>query len=281
MSRSKTRWLLAVPLVVVAVPLLVMPLLSILRASLDTQQFGVATTGTWSLDNYVKFATEGFFWKALLQTVLVGLLTTVVCVAVGFPYAYMIARRVAWRQLQIAALVAPLLVNMVVRVYGWQTLLSDNGVINSMLIRIGVIEQPLPLLYNMFGVIVALVHVLLPYMVLSIYAVLQTIDPALENAARTLGAGPRRALWTITVPLARPGVTAGSILVFTLSAGSFLVPAVMGGGRVSTLPALVFQYAQVLNWPFASALAIVLMLVTVPPILAYQRASLRTRKAGR
>lgn len=275
------RWLLAVPLVLALVPLLVLPLLSIVRLSLDRRTVGIVTEGVWTLDNYVKFVTDAYMWEVMGRTLFIGLSTALVCLVIGFPYAFFITRRIAFKQLQVAALIAPLLVNMVVRVYGWQVILADSGLINSSLQSLGLIARPLSLLYNQFAVVVALVHVLLPFMVLNIYSILQTIDPSLEHAARGLGASRWQALRRISLPLARPGITAGFILVFTISAGSFLVPSVMGGGRVHTLATLTFQYTEVLNWPFASVIALLLMVVTVPPILYYQRRSLVNRAASR
>lgn len=275
------RWLLAIPTIVIAGPLLLGPLLFNLRSSFETQTVGVATDGGWSLTNYAKILGDPFYFEVLLRTIGIGLATVVVCIGVGFPYAYFVSRRVALRELQIGLLIAPLLVNMVVRVYGWQVVLANSGLINSVLQQLGITTQPIQMLYTEFSIILALVHVLLPYMVLAIYAVLQSIDSTLEDAARSLGASTFSAFWKITVPLSIPGVTSGAILVFTLAAGSFLVPAIMGGGRLSTLPTLVYQYSQVLNWPFASALALVLMAITVPPILMLQRASLETPSAGR
>jgi putative spermidine/putrescine transport system permease protein len=275
------RWLLAVPVLVLTVPLLVVPLIGMVRASFDMQTKGGKTAGVWSFDNYLKFVTDPFLWEALVFTLFIGVATAVVCLVLGFPFAWFISRRVKWRQLQIAILIAPLLVNMVARVYGWQVLLADSGVINKLLGGLGLISEPIRMLYTPFAIIIALVHVLLPYMIMAIYGVLQTIDRSYENAARSLGATKSRVFKDIIFPLSVPGVATGAILVFAMAAGSFIVPSIMGGGRLNTLPTLVYQYAQVLNWPFASVIAIVLMVVTTPAILAYQRRSLRNFKSGR
>lgn len=275
------RWLLAVPVLAVMVPLLVVPLFGMIRSSFDVQDRGAQTAGVWSVENYQKFLADPFFWQALVQTLLIGLITAVVCALIGFPYAWFVSRRLPWRQLQIAVLIAPLLVNMVARVYGWQVLLAESGVVNRVLLSTGLLETPLRLLYSHFAIVLALVHVLLPYMVLSIYSVLGSIDRSYEDAARSLGATRTRVFLDIVLPLARPGVTVGFILVFTMAAGSFLVPSVMGGGRIHTLPTLIYQYSQVLNWPLASVIALVLMAVTTPWILLYQRRSLRSNASGR
>lgn len=275
------RWLLAVPVLAVMIPLLIIPLVQMVRSSFDVQSRGVKTEGIWTLENYIKFVTDPFFWNALIQTLAIGLATAFVCFLIGYPYAYFVTRRVAWRQLQIAVLIAPLLVNMVARVYGWQVLLSNSGLINGALLGLGIVKEPVQLLYTHFAVVLALVHVLLPYMVLSIYAVLGSIDRSYEDAARSLGATKLRVFLDITLPLSRPGITAGLILVFTLAAGSFLVPSVMGGGRINTLPTLTYQYAQTLDWPLASVIAIILTVVTTPIIIAYQRRSLRPQASGR
>lgn len=275
------RWLLAVPIAVVTIPLLIVPLAGIVRAAFDRQTFGARSEGVWTLDNWIRFVTDPFFWQALGMTLLVGMLTAVICFLLGFPYAFLVSRRVAWRELQLGLLIAPLLVNMVARVYGWQVLLADSGPLNQALLAIGVINDPIRMQFGFGAIIVALVHVLLPYMVLAIYAVLGTIDRSYEDAARSLGAPRWRVFRDVTLPLAVPGIVSGFILVFTSAAGSFLVPSVMGGGRFYTLPTLIYQYSQTLDYPLASVIALVLVLVTTPAIVAIQRRSLRTLGTGR
>jgi ABC-type spermidine/putrescine transport system permease subunit I len=151
-----------------------------------------------------------------------------------------------------------------VRTYAWMVLLGRNGVINKTLIGVGIIDQPLPLLYNFFGVLVGMVHVLLPYMVLPLYNAMRRVDPSLIQAAQGLGASPFMILWRIYLPLTMNGIAAGVILVFILSLGFFITPALLGGGKVMMIaPLIQQQVGDLLDWNFAAALSALLLAVTV------------------
>jgi putative spermidine/putrescine transport system permease protein len=167
-------------------------------------------------------------------------------------------------------LISPLLVGIVIRCYGWMILLADQGLINATLSEHGLISRPLPLMYNRFGVAVALVHVFLPFMVLSLTGVLKRIDPALEEASKTLGASPLRAFLEVTLPLSLPGILAGSLLVFSLAISSFVVPVLLGGFKVYVLPITVYEQILVLfEWPFGAATAFILLLISLGIIAGY------------
>jgi putative spermidine/putrescine transport system permease protein len=169
-----------------------------------------------------------------------------------------------------------LLVGIVIRCYGWMILLADRGLINATLVERGWLTKPLPLMYNRFGVTVALVHVFLPFMVLSLTGVLKRIDPYALEAAMTLGASPRRAFLEVTLPLSLPGILAGSLLVFSLAISSFVVPVLLGGFKVQVLPMIVYeQVLSVFDWPFGAANAFVLLVISIALIALYIRVTER------
>jgi putative spermidine/putrescine transport system permease protein len=269
MSRG-ARLLLLGPYVVLLALFFVIPLGLMLAISLARQSYGQLD---WSLtlQHYVRFFTDAYYLGVLADTLWLGFLTTVVALLVGYPLAYHLAlTRSRWKPLLIVFILSPLLVGIVIRCYGWMILLADRGLINETLVRHGWISTPLPLMYNQLGVVIALVHVFLPFMVLSLTGVLKRIEPQLIEASQTLGASPRRAFVEITLPLSLPGILAGSLLVFSLAISSFVVPILLGGFKVHVLPMVVYeQVLSVFDWPFGAANAFVLLLISVALIALY------------
>ena len=269
MSRG-ARVLLLGPYVLLLVLFFVAPLVLMLLISLSRNSFGRID---WALtpEQYVRFVTDSYYLSVLADTLWLGGLTTVVCLLLGYPLAYHLAlTRSRWKPLLIVFILSPLLVGIVIRCYGWMILLADRGLINETLTRHGWIAKPLPLMYNKFGVTLALVHVFLPFMVLSLTGVLKRIEPQLLEASQTLGASPRRAFFEITLPLSLPGILAGSLLVFSLAISSFVVPILVGGFKVHVLPMVVYeQVLSVFDWPFGAANALVLLGISVALIALY------------
>jgi putative spermidine/putrescine transport system permease protein len=172
--------------------------------------------------------------------------------------------------LLLMAVIAPMLTGIVVRTFAWMTLLADRGVINTTLTWLGFIEKPLPLMYGEFGVVIGLVHIYVPFMVLTLVGVIGRIDPALEEAARNLGAGRPRTFLEVTLPLSLPGILAGSLLVFALAISAYVTPVLLGGGNVLTLPMLIYQQVSAsFNLGFAGALGVVLLAVSLMLVVAY------------
>ncbi len=210
-----------------------------------------------------------------------AIITTVVSLLIGYPLAHWMARMHSrlGHALALMAVIAPLLTGIVVRTFAWMTILQDKGVINTTLISWGVIEKPLPLMYNEFGTIVALVHIYVPFMVLTLIGVIGRIDERLEQAARSLGAGRLRAFAEVTLPLSLPGILAGSLLVFALSISAYVTPSLMGGTNVLTLPMLIAQQlGSSFNPSFAGALGVILLSVCLVIVIAYNR--ILSRLAG-
>jgi putative spermidine/putrescine transport system permease protein len=221
--------------------------------------------------HYARFFSDGFYLGVLWDTLVLGAIVTVVSLLLGYPLAYHLARtRSRWKPLLIVCILSPLLVGIVIRCYGWMILLADRGLINATLMERGWITRPLPLMYNKFGVTIALVHVFLPFMILSLTGVLKRIDPHLLEAAQTLGASRARSFLEVTLPLSLPGILAGSLLTFSLAISSFVVPILLGGFKVQVLPMIVYeQVLSVFDWPFGAANAFVLLVISIALIAVY------------
>jgi putative spermidine/putrescine transport system permease protein len=218
---------------------------------------------TWELTHYKAFLTDRFFLDILVRSLLMSLYVTLWCLLLGFPFAYALSRLRGWKRAVLYFVVlAPLLTSAVVRTFGWMILLSNNGFINKTLMNIGLIEMPIPMMYRMTGIVIALVQVLLPFMILALDAALLNIDRQLYDAARNLGAGAARIFFQVTLPLALPGIVSGSILVFTLAISAFVTPALIGGPRIPVMATLIYQQGiALLNWPFGGAISFVLLAV--------------------
>ena len=211
--------------------------------------------------------------EVLVRTVRLSLTVTLVCLVLGYPVAYALARAPAWwaRWLLLLVLV-PFWLSLLARSFTWMVLLQRRGVVNRLLAATGLIGEPLPLLYNELGVHVGMVHVLLPFMILSLYGVLRAIDPALLRAAAGLGAGEWQTFRRVVWPLSRPGVAAGGLLLFVIGLGSFVTPALLGGGKVTTVAMLIeAQVVQAQNWPLAAALSVALLAATLLVLAPAQR----------
>ena len=256
--------ILVLPIIAVNIFLFLAPLGYTVLTSFYYHPPGAIMEPILTTENYTKFLFDSYYWRVVGTTLLIGAVTTSVTLLIAYPLAYQLSRNPRLKAAQLVILISPLMINAVIRTYGWKVLLSDVGVVNQMLISTGLIQEPIRFVNSMTGVFIALAHVLLPYMVLSISSVLEGIDESVVEAARMLGARKLAVFLKITLPLSLPGVIAGSIFVFVSSAGSFLVPTLMGGGRVRTIPTLMYQYmSHLLNWPFGSVLAFIMTSLTV------------------
>jgi putative spermidine/putrescine transport system permease protein len=264
------RALLLSPYVLLLLVFFAAPLALMLVISVSRQSFG-EMEWTITFHHYARFFSDGFYLGVLSDTLLLGAIVTLVSLLLGYPLAYHLAlTRSRWKPLLIVFILSPLLVGIVIRCYGWMILLADRGLINATLVEHGWLTKPLPLMYNRFGIALGLVHVFLPFMVLSLTGVLKRIDPHLIEASKTLGASPRRAFFEVTLPLSLPGILAGSLLVFSLAISSFVVPILLGGFKVQVLPMIVYeQILSVFDWPFGAANAFVLLVISVALIAVY------------
>jgi ABC-type spermidine/putrescine transport system permease subunit I len=232
------------------------PLLRLLPESLFAPGF--------TLEHYRRFFTVPLYVGVLWRTLRIAALTTVLCLALGYPTAYFLSRlSPRWTKVLLVFVVLPLWTSVIVRVYAWMALFQANGLVNRVLLDFGVIGEPLKIMYREGAVLVGMVHVLLPFMILPIYSVLRGLDPRLVTAAQNLGANGWQVFRRVVLPLSLPGAVTGTMFVFILSLGFFITPALLGGGRVIMIAILIEeQVRQFLNWGFAAALAAVLLVAT-------------------
>jgi len=218
-----------------------------------------------NLEWYEKALTGGLYTTILLRTFEIAAIVTVCCLVIGYPVAFLLATTTPmWRAIGFSFVLLPLWTSVLVRTYAWMVLLGRNGIINRMLIDSGLTQQPLPLLNSKMAVILGMVHVMLPFMILPTYSAVTRIDPDLPKAARGLGASTLRLALTIYLPLSLRGIVAGVTLVFVVSLGFYITPALLGGGKVLMFAMVIEQQVrEFLAWNFASALSVVLLAVTL------------------
>jgi len=266
-------WLLALPAALLLGIFLVIPYLNIVVMSFRTPGQGTPYGASFTLDNYLRFFSDGFYLFQVFNTLWIGALTTAICLVAGFPVAWQLARgNMRFRGLAYGLVLSPLLVGIVIRSYGWTILLGNAGLINRSLMGLGLIQAPLPLMYNALGITIALVHVFLPFMILPIMAAIQGVDPSLESAARSLGASRFTAFRRIILPLAMPGIQAGCILVFVLSLSAYVTPSLIGGLRVKTMAVTVVDaLIDTFQWPWGSALALMLSVTGALCVVIFSR----------
>ncbi|MBI4011191.1 MAG: ABC transporter permease [Candidatus Rokubacteria bacterium] len=243
---------------------LLLPIAILFRYSLNRFVPGQLMVEAVTLENYVKFFTDPFYVTVLLRTLRVASVCMVLCLVGGFPLAYVLARtRSRWKSLLIMLVVLPLFVGNAVRAAGWMVMFSSKGLLNSLLGWVGG-GGPFQFMYTETAVIVGITAVNLSFMVLTLQSVIEGIDPSIEEAALTLGAGPLRTFWRVILPLAMPGVLAGTILVFILGMNAYATPVLLGGPRFQMMGPVVYgQFAGLNNWPFGAALSFVLMTATL------------------
>lgn len=277
-------WWLVVPAVLFFLLFFLIPVVSLFAISFDRAASGVITfQGNLTLDNFQRIFSRALYFEAIGRSVGIGAVVTAICLVIGYPLAFVIARtlRPGTATLLTILVLSALQLDMVIRLYGMMVLMGDNGIINTVLTGLGVIDRPLPLMYNVFGVIVGLVQVTLPFMILSLIGAIKSINPSLEEAARSLGSTRWHVMRTITWPLSLPGVYAGTLLVFALAISSYVVPALMGGWKVITLPIHIYQQiAEVGRWQFGAAIASILF-VTAMIAMALYIVALRRNAGGR
>ncbi|MEH7225454.1 ABC transporter permease [Bacillus sp. JJ1566] len=273
--------LLLLPTLGIFIFFFLLPLFFLFITSFKTFDASSGIGNDWTLQNYIKFLSDKSYLGVIWRTVKIAFLTTLVSIIISFPVAYQISRANGRIKNYLTMLVlSPLLISMVIRCYGWVILLNNNGVINNALLNFGLIDKPITLLYTEFSVVIGMVHVLFPYMVLSIMGSLERIDSSVIRASQNLGASPFRTFFSIVLPLTLPGIFAGSVMVFSLGVSSFVTPSILGGPQVKVMSYLTYeQVAVMLNWPYGSAIGFLLILIATITILIYSKL-LTTSKKG-
>ncbi|KQT87931.1 ABC transporter permease subunit [Aurantimonas sp. Leaf443] len=292
-GEGRFRWLvIAVPYLWLALFFLV-PFAIVLRISLSEvaiAQPPYAPVFDWSrpaelldavrqlsLENYAWLAGDPLYLDAYLSSLWIAAVSTAIALLIGFPFAYGLSRApTKWRGLLLMLTILPFWTSFLIRVYAWIGILKGDGLVNQLLLGLGLIDAPLQLLNTEFSVHVGIVYCYLPFMVLPIYASLERMDERLLEAAGDLGCPPFKAFWSITVPLAMPGVLAGVLLVFIPAVGEFVIPDLLGGsGTLMIGKTLWSEFFSNRDWPVSSAVAILLLLLLVAPIALFQRAQAR------
>ena len=224
---------------------------------------------TFTLQNF-SLAADPLYLRIIVTSFRISIIATFVALLVGYPAAYAITRLRRNLQVMVMILVIlPFWSNYLIRMYAWIVLLNQQGIVNTALLKSGLISEPLQLLYNEGAVIVGLVHSYLPFVVLTIYSSLQRLNPELAEASRDLGANAAQTFWRVTLPLTLPGVASGGVFVFVLSVGNFLTPNLLGGGQVRMIGNVIYdQFTVARDWPFGSALAMLLIFIMLALLFA-------------
>jgi spermidine/putrescine transport system permease protein len=247
------------------------PFAIVLAYSFLTRGYYGGVVQPWTLENYQRLV-DPLYLRILLRSFIMAFAATALCLILAFPAALFISRSAQHKHLYIQLVMLPFWTSFLVRTYAWLFLLRDTGLVNTVLQRVGIIDSPLPLLYNDGAVLLGLVYAYLPFMVLPIYATLERLDPSLPEAAADLGARPWATLLNVIVPLSRPGIVAGAVLVFIPCLGAYLTPDLLGGGRTVLVGNLVqTQFTTGRDWPFGSAVSMILMLLVTILVWAFLR----------
>jgi putative spermidine/putrescine transport system permease protein len=261
---------------------LLLPLAILFRYSLNQFVPGKFMVDALTIENYVKFFTDLYYTAVLTRTVRIAFITTAICLLMGFPLAYVLARtRTRYKNILIMLVVLPLFVGNAVRAAGWMVAFGNKGVINASLMGTGMISTPLEIMFTETAVIIGITAVNLPFMVLTLQSVIEGIDRSVEEAAFNLGATPMQMAYRVLLPLAMPGVLAGTILTFILAMNAYATPVLLGGPRFQMMGPLVYgQFVQQNNWPFGGAIAFILMTATLLLTLAANAVVQQRYRAG-
>jgi putative spermidine/putrescine transport system permease protein len=256
--------LLASPAILVVLFVIVLPGVQLVRYSFNHFDSVQMMQAAFTLENYVQFLTDPYYHAVLWTTIKVAALCTALSLVLGFPVAYVLAKTQSrFKSQLVMLLVFPLLVGNVVRAAGWMVMLGNAGFVNALLMALGVVDQPVRLLYTPFAVVAGTTAVVLPYMILTLQSVLEGLDFSIEEAARNLGASFGQTLARVVLPISAPGVAAGTMLVFILCMNAYATPVLLGGTGITMMtPAIYDQIAKANNWPFGAVLSLVSMVVT-------------------
>lgn len=275
--RFHPGWL-TLPAVGYLVVFLAIPLLLLFAFGLVDIRAGRVVPGSWTLEYYARVLGDPFYYRIFLRTFWMGLAATALCLVFGYPVAYLFTRvGPTARQVLLVLILAPLLTNAVVRTFGWMIILGgQKGLLNALLLRLGLVDEPVKILYTMNGVLIGLTQIQLPFMILPIIAALENQDRSLPEAAAGLGATWAQTFFHVVVPLSMPGVLAGAALVFVISYTNFAVPALLGGGSFAVIPTFIFeQISALVQWNSGAVLASLLLGTAMVMLWLFNRASAR------
>jgi spermidine/putrescine transport system permease protein len=282
MTRRVATLLLLLPGVGWLTIFMIVPCLIVLYFSFFERGIYGGIDYTFTFGNFIR-AAEPLYLSIFLTSARIALLATLAALLIGYPAAYAIARAPSRRQTAYLFLaMLPFWSNYLIRTYAWIVLLNREGLINRGLGRMGLISEPLPILYNDFAIVTGLVYNYLPFVILAIYASLQRLNPELREASADLGAAAWQTFLRITLPLTMPGVAAGAVFVFVLSIGNFITPDLLGGGRVVMVGNLIYdQFLSARDWPFGAALSLMLIMIMMILLFLQAIAANRVQREGR
>lgn len=265
MRRDRTALFLLLPLLLLLAFAFLLPVLSLVPTSLRPYAPGRGIGDGFTIEHYVKALTDSFYLEVLVRTIGLGFVVTFMTLLIGYPLAYILARSESrWKHWLTLLVIFPMLLNLVVRTFGWIALLARRGLVNQWLMALGITDEPIRLMFNFTGLLIGLTHIFLPVMVLVLIAVIQNISVDLEEAASVLGASRIAVLFKVTLPLSAPGILAGSILVFVLTVSALVTPRLLGGPTYKVVSTMVYeQFLQLLNWPAGSALALLMTAIVL------------------
>lgn len=273
-------WLLSAPALLLFGALLLVPLVLTLLLSFRVFSDVAGVQTAYTLKNYAEVVSDPYYAEIFLRTAGLALAVTLLSVLLGVPETIVLARmKRPWQSLCLLIVLGPLLISVVVRTLGWQILLGNNGVLNNALQALHITSEPIRLVFTMTGMIIALTHVLVPFMVMSVWATLQKLDPQVEWAGLSLGGSPLRVFRRVVLPQIMPGVLSGSIIVFALSASAFATPALIGGRRLKVVATAAYdEFLGTLNWPLGASIAVLLLVANVAIVMGCSRLAERRFK---
>ncbi|WP_417524587.1 ABC transporter permease subunit [Marinovum sp.] len=233
------------------------------------------------MENFTWLTTDDLYWKAYLSSVRIAFVSTILTLIAGYPIAYAMARAAPeWRPTLLMLVILPFWTSFLIRVYAWMGILSNEGLLNGLLLQIGLISEPLTILNTNTAVYIGVVYTYLPFMILPIYSALEKMDDSLLEAAEDLGCSRFQAFWLVTVPLSKQGIIAGCFLVFIPVVGEFVIPSLLGGSGTLMIGKVLFEeFFNNRDWPVASAVAVILLLILIVPIVLFQRNEQKQREA--
>lgn len=273
LNSTSRPYLLSGPGLVFLIGFMFIPLGMTAVLSFQVYRSGVGAINEFTLGNYIAVVADTYYIEIFLRTFGLSLLVTVLCVLLGAPEAYILHRMgQPWKTFFIVIVLGPLLISVVVRTLGWALLLGRNGLVNNFLTWLGVVNSPVRMLYTNVAVVIGMVHVLVPFMVIAVWASLQRLNPHLPRAAASLGANQRTIFRRVILPLILPGILSGSLIVFALAASSYATPTILGGRQVKLVATTAYdEFLVKSNWPMGATLAVCLFVFNVAIMLGFNR----------
>lgn len=275
MKRNKglLKWLSTIPVIVYAIVLILLPLVYIFSISFLKNDPYSGITLHFTIENYVR-VFDSVYIMVFIKSFLIAGITTLICILIAYPFVIFVSKRKeVTKSVLMTLVIIPFLTNSLIRMYGWITLLRKSGVINTLLLDLNIIDEPLELMYNYGTIILGMVYTLLPFMILPLYSSVAKINSSIIDASHDLGAGTIKTFTKIIIPITIPGLFNGSLMVFIPSIAYFFISDILGGGKLMILGNLIKnQFLTARNWPFGAAISMILLIITFALVFVYKKA---------